>query len=595
MKDISIKSRKAGMRSRWDKPFGDEKISDGLLRKIFALPFFSTFDAGQFPDDLPLAGIIANDARILRLNKDQRVFRQGENGTSVFLILCGSVCSRYNRHNRMGGEQTTTQTPGSLKSMLNIGKIFAPVSSTEFGGKKINGNASQVLPDTAVSATPASRDNLNSRDFFMYAGELFGISSALNRRPRQHSVFANGNDTVLLEIRLAGLRELRFWSDNFRRVSDALYRDRALISVFNTAEIFTGVDRNALQYIAQHSRFEAFGSFNWMHKFKRDCTNLGSGSGMAEREPVIAEEGHYQNDIIIVHAGLVRLSKKDGDGERTSGLLKDGEIFGLDEFIKSQSEAAPRALRTTLRAIGYADIVRVPTPIFEDHIWPALHHGEDLKALLGWQKFKDDDQSSRPGLIGRARQKYAASKSQFKHLKPQHGFVDFLVDNRIINGTSVMAIDQARCLDCDECLRACAETHSGTARFIRDGKVQNNLMITRACMHCVDAVCLIDCPTGAIARNPQTGDVIIEEDICIGCAACANACPYDNIRMEQVDGMAGRLPGRDGGISTMLAVKCDHCIGNKGGAACQHACPTGALVRVDPKQFRQMSARLEEN
>ena len=54
-------------------------------------------------------------------------------------------------------------------------------------------------------------------------------------------------------------------------------------------------------------------------------------------------------------------------------------------------------------------------------------------------------------------------------------------------------------------------------------------------MHCADAVCLIDCPTNAIHRDDDTGTVVIDDATCIGCAACASACPYDNIRMAEAN------------------------------------------------------------
>ena len=59
-------------------------------------------------------------------------------------------------------------------------------------------------------------------------------------------------------------------------------------------------------------------------------------------------------------------------------------------------------------------------------------------------------------------------------------------------------------------------------------------MVVNACMHCTDPVCLIDCPTEAIHRDRETGNVLINDATCIGCAACAEACPYDNIQMAEL-------------------------------------------------------------
>ena len=48
--------------------------------------------------------------------------------------------------------------------------------------------------------------------------------------------------------------------------------------------------------------------------------------------------------------------------------------------------------------------------------------------------------------------------------------LEFLVDNRTINGTASMLIDLDRCTRCDDCVRACASTHNNNPRFIRHGR-----------------------------------------------------------------------------------------------------------------------------
>ena len=64
-------------------------------------------------------------------------------------------------------------------------------------------------------------------------------------------------------------------------------------------------------------------------------------------------------------------------------------------------------------------------------------------------------------------------------------------------------------------------------------------MVANACMHCADPVCMIGCPTGAIHRSELGGMVVINDDTCIGCATCANSCPYNNIRMVEIGDLDG--------------------------------------------------------
>jgi Fe-S-cluster-containing dehydrogenase component len=162
------------------------------------------------------------------------------------------------------------------------------------------------------------------------------------------------------------------------------------------------------------------------------------------------------------------------------------------------------------------------------------------------------------------------------------GLLEFLVDRRLMNGQQAMVIDLDRCTRCDDCVRACAATHDNNPRFTRQGPRHGPLMVVQACMHCVDPVCMIGCPTGAISRDSATGVVRINDRTCIGCSVCAQSCPYDNIQMVEVRDRRGAVL-IDAATQQPLAkaTKCDLCTGLPGGPACQRACPHDALVRLD--------------
>ena len=93
---------------------------------------------------------------------------------------------------------------------------------------------------------------------------------------------------------------------------------------------------------------------------------------------------------------------------------------------------------------------------------------------------------------------------------------------------------------------------------------------------------MIGCPTGAIGRDQETGNVTINDKTCIGCATCSNSCPYDNIRMVEVNDRYGRpITDQANGDPIVKATKCDLCTEQLGRPACQRACPHDALVRID--------------
>ena len=166
--------------------------------------------------------------------------------------------------------------------------------------------------------------------------------------------------------------------------------------------------------------------------------------------------------------------------------------------------------------------------------------------------------------------------------------MDFLVDHRYINGEQAMVINLDRCVGCDDCVRACATAMTITLNSRGMASHLATPWSSMSCMHCTDPVCLIGCPTGAIHREEEYGTVVINDGTCIGCATCANSCPYDNIKMVDIRDNNGAFLLDNDGKTISRATKCDLCIGQLTGPACVRACPDDALIRVDIRNFRKL-------
>jgi Fe-S-cluster-containing hydrogenase component 2 len=165
----------------------------------------------------------------------------------------------------------------------------------------------------------------------------------------------------------------------------------------------------------------------------------------------------------------------------------------------------------------------------------------------------------------------------------------------------VLLIDESLCIRCDNCEKACSDTHDGVSRLDREsGPTFANIHVPTSCRHCENPHCMKDCPPDAIHRNPN-GEVYIE-DSCIGCGNCQRNCPYGVIQMGPASGLRlrpslwswllfglGTEPGRESRKvakdAVKKAVKCDMCTDLSGGPACVRACPTGAAIRVSPEEF----------
>jgi Fe-S-cluster-containing hydrogenase component 2 len=116
---------------------------------------------------------------------------------------------------------------------------------------------------------------------------------------------------------------------------------------------------------------------------------------------------------------------------------------------------------------------------------------------------------------------------------PQGGLIEFLIRQGLGEATDVLLIDESLCVRCDNCEKACAETHHGVSRLNREaGPTYNTIHVPTSCRHCEHPHCMKDCPADAIHRAPN-GEVFID-DKCIGCGNCERNCPYGVIQMAAV-------------------------------------------------------------
>ncbi|MCZ7561152.1 MAG: 4Fe-4S dicluster domain-containing protein [Burkholderiaceae bacterium] len=98
----------------------------------------------------------------------------------------------------------------------------------------------------------------------------------------------------------------------------------------------------------------------------------------------------------------------------------------------------------------------------------------------------------------------------------------------------VMVADLRRCVGCQTCTAACRHTNATLPgvqwRKVIDVEWGDYPNVRRTfmpvgCQHCADPPCMEVCPTTATGQR-EDGIVTMDYDLCIGCAYCAVACPY---------------------------------------------------------------------
>lgn len=553
---------------RWDQPF-DPEMRFEQAEILMARPEFANIDESRFPAATPLFDILMNDCMVSEYEAGDLLIREGDYGNSAFLLLSGKL-----------RVVTNPDLPPDLLGRASIRKnsLFS-IFKQAWRKNKVPEMRNY---DTGVQhATKAKRYNLvrapganrifdlvdgkvklkeKYKSVILHEGSIVGEIAALGRVQRTATAFAETKAT-LLEIRWQGLRDIRKYDPGWRAMIDKNYRQKMLKSQLDNHPDFAHFDQATLDKISAATLFETYGSYEWTRSFREESAKDSNIIG-SDAEPWVAREGDYADGLMLIGAGFARITSKIGNGHRNLGFLSSGDYFGMHELYEAWKNNEEQHWKVSLSALGYLHVLRIPSHVLHELVFPNLKKPPAIPT----------DPAKKP---------VSADAT-----------MAWAIEERLINGTQSMMINMDLCVRCDDCVRACEAGHDGNPRFLRRGKTQGKWMAAHACMHCVDPVCMIGCPTGAIHRTSK-GVVVINDKTCIGCATCANSCPYDNIRMVTIRDSEGRnLHDPNTGEAIRKASKCDLCVSQYGGPACVRACPHGALQRIDFKSSNWLEADL---
>lgn len=147
-----------------------------------------------------------------------------------------------------------------------------------------------------------------------------------------------------------------------------------------------------------------------------------------------------------------------------------------------------------------------------------------------------------------------------------------------------------KCLACRSCQLACATAHSKSKNLERaiqeqplskyrihvevideDGNLSRSRVIAIQCRHCDEPYCVQACISGALYKDAQTENILINAEKCVACWSCVMVCPF---------GVIARHEG------LQQAIKCDNCP-DREVPACVEACPTSALVYCEKEEIKR--------
>ena len=328
-----------------------------------------------------------------------------------------------------------------------------------------------------------------------------------------------------------------------------------------------------------------------------DIKEVLAGAEVKDVKPgeAIISEGDISDDLYIIRSGSMIVEKTLGGKPVFMSYVPAGSYSGEMAML----ERAPRV--ATVKAAIRSTVVKLPAEPFRELLKRKPELDKRMRSEMKARREINEFIESQQDKFGGAVDMYSS-------------VANFLIKQGIGEATDVLLIDESLCVGCDNCEKACADSHDGLSRLNREaGTTFADIHVPTSCRHCEHPHCMSDCPPNAIRRGPD-GEVFIS-DACIGCGNCQRACPYGVIQMDKppppkpslfkwmLFGM-GPGPGqpdyewrkkagaKQSSESPKLAIKCDMCSGKSGGPACVRACPTGAAIRVSPDAFLSV-ARIE--
>ncbi len=513
--------------------FTYEDPRDGIVRKIkpFALIPFTYLRWNE--GGVRRREVVAGDV----------LCRQGEFGATAFLLK--------------SGEYEVSVTPAAeTKTLGLLGRLFS----------NRNAPAERVV----ATVTPA---NL-----------ILGEMACLTNTARTATIRVT-KPGVVFEVRRNVLTMMER-TEVGRNALRPIYSTRAIADCLRNGKLFAGLTRDqkeTLQHTLEQTgrllkvdpgqvilregdRVGQYGD----RDYTGDFYFVRYGSLKVSRNPLGQEivlnrltANDYFGEIALLHEPLLANVREqmvaETDPDRRDGLQKlNTRLAKTDARVRS----------ATVTGLDTVELVRIRGGAFMDF----LSERPDIKTALV-ATYVD-----------------RLLKDTFGNAARQRAMGDWLGQG-FYQARKMLVLDLERCTRCDECTKACADSHPGpkeekTSRLLREGPRFGKFLVATSCRSCLTPYCMDGCPVDSIHRGAKSLEIRVESH-CIGCGLCANNCPYESIQMLTLPTAAGKKtePTADRRAADVrVAVNCDLCQDTttpEEEPFCVSACPHEAAYRID--------------
>ena len=473
-----------------------------------------------------------------KFKKGEVICRQGQHGRTAFFIKQGAV-TVYLEVAEDAGATAERQKKGLLE---RLGLFKA----------KSNGKHASGGPERNFIPIDAPIDHDRAKPIaHLTKGALFGEASCINHQRRSATVRASDDDTIVIEMTRNFLDVLSRNRD-FRTELERIYIKRGVHNHLRASNLFKEVGDDFLKNLAERSTLVRF-----------------------RPGDVICRQNDPADGFFVIRIGHVKVEAAQPDGQSVIlRYMSQSHSFGeigllLEPFKRS----------TTCTALDDVEMIKISKDDFDDVMGQYAEVRGQLVRLAKSYGNKPTASAEK-----------ALSPEAQAHREAILG--DFFMQE-IYQGQSLLVLDLERCTRCDECVKACGQTHNQITRLTRDGLRFDKYLVTTSCRSCHDPKCLTQCPVDAIHR--KEGLPIIIESYCVGCGACEENCPYGNITVHDDVQVVDLMTGQQGIGKRAMVCDLDNCLGEIEEPSCVYACPHNAAERIDgDKLFERYFAAREK-
>ncbi len=469
--------------------------------------------------------------------------RQGEFGATAFLLKSGEY-------------EVSVSPAADAKPVGLLGRLFS----------KRNAPAERVV----ATVTPA---NL-----------ILGEMACLTNTARTATIRVT-KPGVVFEVRRNVLTMMER-TEVGRNALRPIYSTRAIADCLRNGKLFEGLTRDqkgTLQHTLEQTgrllkvdpgqvilregdRVGQYGD----RDYKGDFYFVRYGSLKVSRSPLGQEivlnrltANDYFGEIALLHEPLLANVREQMAAE-TNPDRRDG----LQKLNTRLTNTDARVRSATVTGLDTVELVRIRGGAFMDF----LSERPDIKTALV-ATYVD-----------------RLLKDTFGNAARQRAMGDWLGQG-FYQARKMLVLDLERCTRCDECTKACADSHPGpkeekTSRLLREGPRFGKFLVATSCRSCLTPYCMDGCPVDSIHRGAKSLEIRVESH-CIGCGLCANNCPYESIQMLTLPTAAGKKTeptAERRAADVRVAVNCDLCQDTTTPDEepfCVSACPHEAAYRID--------------